>query len=94
MKQDLLHKRHLLCKSNVFCSILHRTYFLNFRRFVITAAHCQHKSNPRKQIAEVVLGEYDLSKDPDCDGPCRKAQRFEITPADVLVHEDWNLAKV
>ena len=65
-----------------------------FRRYVITAAHCQHKSNPRKQIAEVVLGEYDLSKDPDCDGPCRKAQRFAITPADVLVHEDWNLAKV
>ena len=69
-------------------------FFLNFRRYVITAAHCQHKSNPRKQIAEVVLGDYDLSKDPDCDGPCRKAQRFEITPADVLVHEDWNLEKV
>ena len=84
----------MLLHVHVFCSISHYNFFLTFRRFVITAAHCQHKSNPRKQIAEVVLGEYDLSKDPDCDGPCRKAQRFAITAADVLVHEDWNLAKV
>ena len=83
----------MLFHLHIFCSISHPIFFSN-RRFVITAAHCQHKSNPRKQIAEVVLGDYDLSKDPDCDGPCRKAQRFAITPADVLVHEDWNLEKV
>ena len=61
---------------------------------MITAAHCQHPSIRRKQVAEVVLGEWDLSKDPDCDDACRKVQRFAITPNDVLVHEDWDLKKV
>jgi hypothetical protein len=38
------------------------------------------------QIAEVVLGEHDLSSDPDCTG-CPFAQRFDINPDDVIVHE-------
>ena len=61
---------------------------------MITAAHCQHPKTRRKQIAEVVLGDWDLSKDPDCEDSCKKVQRFKITPNDVLVHENWNLEKV
>merc|ERR1711956_133692 len=71
-------------------------------------AHCQHARIPRLQIAEVVLGDWDLSSDPDCkfdadtdecvDGPApsshRNAQRFEVTSADVTVHESWDLTKV
>jgi len=73
------------------------------RRYVITAAHCQHKRIPRLQIAEVVLGEWDLEHDPDCTGdkggckpgtPFKKAQRFDVTSKDVKVHEDWDLNKV
>ena len=74
------------------------------RKYVITAAHCQHKRIQRLQIAEVVLGEWDLGSDPDpkCDenGVCKdppetflKAQRFEVTAADIIVHEDWDLEK-
>ena len=54
------------------------------------------------------MGDWDLSSDPDCkfdadtdecvDGPApsshRNAQRFEVTSADVTVHEDWDLTKV
>ena len=62
---------------------------------MITAAHCQDPNKKRKQIAQVVLGEWDLSKDPDCDdGSCAKAQRFEITANDVLVHKDFNIETV
>ena len=66
---------------------------------MITAAHCQNPRIERKRIAEVVLGEWDISKDPDCEPDCayspfKKAQRFEITTADVIVHEDWDLNKV
>ena len=70
---------------------------------MITAAHCHHANS---QIAEVVLGDWDLANDPDCrinnnTGLCDsvseahlKAQRFEITSADVTVHEDWDITKV
>jgi len=79
------------------------------RRYVLTAAHCQHKKIRRFQIAEVVLGEWNLAHDPDCAGdkdsknvtigckagvPFRKVQRFEITAEDVIVHEDWDLGRV
>ena len=65
------------------------------RRYVITAAHCHHLTNRRKQIAQVVLGEYDLSKNPDCDfSTCKPVQRFEISARDVTMHEDWNISKV
>merc|ERR1711981_499273 len=73
------------------------------RRYVITAAHCQHKSVPRLQIAEVVLGEWNLEHDPDCAGddggckpgsPFKPSQRFEVTAADVKVHEGWDLSRV
>jgi hypothetical protein len=34
------------------------------RRYVLTAANCHTKNNP---IIEVLLGEYDFTRDPDCD---------------------------
>jgi len=66
------------------------------RRYVITAAHCHSTSRKSKQIEEVVIGDYDLSTDPDCDyGNCEKpVQRFTIYPNDVTVHENWNQYKV
>ena len=44
------------------------------------------------------MGEWDLSSDPDCNYECfgvpppsshKNAQRFTVTPADVIVHESW-----
>ena len=54
------------------------------------------------------MGDWDLTSDPDCKfdvetdecvgGPApsshKFAQRFEVTSADVTVHEDWDLTKV
>jgi secreted trypsin-like serine protease len=40
------------------------------RRYVLTAAHCHSKEAP---IVEVLLGEYDMSRDPDCSGPSCKS---------------------
>ena len=68
------------------------------RRYVITAAHCQGEDR-RNQIKEVVLGDYDLSKNPDCNGDpvngeqagCWKpVQRFDVATQDVKLHENWN----
>lgn len=64
------------------------------RRYVITAAHCQGEDK-RNQIAEVVLGDYDLSRNPDCNGKfetdCWKpVQRFDVASRDVKMHENWN----
>ena len=65
------------------------------RRYVITAAHCHQAGDPRKEIAQVVLGEYDLSKDPDCPtAACKPVQRFNISPRDVTLHEGWDQSKV
>ena len=41
----------------------------------------------------MILGNYDLSIDPDC-ATCLKAQRFRISPQDVIQHEDWDFKKV
>ena len=48
------------------------------RRYVVTAAHCHDPLDSYESIDEVVLGEFDVSKDPDCKG-CRVAQRFQVT---------------
>ena len=62
---------------------------------MITAAHCHDRSNPRRQIAEVVLGDYDLSQDPDCaSAACKPVQRFAISPRDVTMHEGYDLSEV
>jgi len=70
------------------------------RRYVVTAAHCHDAQKTAKQISEVVLGDYDLSSDPDCQADAsgsscwKPVQRFYITPADVKIHEKWNPSKV
>ena len=66
----------------------HRGFF--FRRYVLTAAHCQKVSDP---IAQVVLGEHDLNEERDC-GKCDPVQKFDININDVTVHEDWIPEKV
>ena len=45
---------------------------------MITAAHCHDPVDAYESIDEVVLGEFDVSQDPDCKG-CRVAQRFKVT---------------
>ena len=72
------------------------------RRYVITAAHCHDTSSEDKQIAQVVLGDHDLSTNPDCITNDREelvcdnkpVQRFDVTLDDITVHEDWDLAHV
>jgi len=72
------------------------------RRYVLTAAHCQGKES-FQQIREVVLGEWDLEHDPDCDGdeggckpdsPFKPVQRFEVTVNDTKVHDCWDPNRV
>jgi len=58
--------------------------------FVLTAAHCHQK---RKPIASVRLGDWWVGngKMRDCDGGfcLPPVQDFDITSADVIVHEDF-----
>jgi len=58
--------------------------------FVLTAAHCHTRKVP---ITEVVLGEWDALKDPDCPaGGSRcnnpKVQRIEV--AEVIIHGSYD----
>ena len=71
------------------------------RRYVITAAHCHDDSKREKRIREVVLGDHDLSTDPDCTTDyegnlvcATPVQRFDISRKAVTVHEDWQKLKV
>ena len=67
------------------------------RRYVVTAAHCHENGKTDGEIAEVVIGDYDLETNPDCikdhNGilQCtnKPVQRFPVTPSDVTVHENW-----
>ena len=61
-----------------------------FRRYVISAAHCQIAADP---IVEVMLGQTNLDEDPECKG-CAPAQKFRIRYSDVKVHEEWNVRNV
>ena len=45
------------------------------RRFVLTAAHCQSNENP---LVDVLLGEHDFSKDPDCESEGCKSSNYKI----------------
>ena len=66
------------------------------RKYVLTAAHC-YGTRRGDRINEVVLGDHDLSNDPDCfpKKKCWKpVQRFRISLKDVTVHEKWDASKV
>lgn len=66
------------------------------RRYVVTAAHCHDPSKRGSRISEVVLGDHDLSSDPDCkDGACWKPlQKFRISRSAITLHEKWDASKV
>ena len=57
-----------------------------YRRYVVTAAHCQSKNDP---IVEVVLGAENLDIDPECP-TCAPQQKFKITYFDVTIHENYD----
>ena len=66
------------------------------RRCVLTAAHCHYKTKPSKRISKVVLGDYDLSTNPDClagasaaNGCWKPKQQFHIPSSDVIAHEKF-----
>ena len=57
------------------------------RRYVLTAAHCHDTAKETTTIVEVVLGEHDVSKDPDCPKGCKPVQRF--APEQVILHPNY-----
>ncbi|XP_071748988.1 uncharacterized protein [Lepeophtheirus salmonis] len=59
------------------------------RKYVLTAAHCHNPLNPDESIIEVVIGEWDVTKDPDCLD-CKPAQRFKIENGNVIRHDQWS----
>ena len=66
---------------------------MNFRRYVITAGHCHLPNSRNKRISQVVLGDWDLSQDPDCNfSSCKSAQKFDITNKDVTVQEGFDIS--
>ena len=63
------------------------------RWYIVTAAHCQGRT-ARSQIVTAALGEWQVGSDPDClsEKSCLpKLQKFDITPADVTVHPDYEV---
>ena len=60
------------------------------RRYVLTAAHCHEDSDAAfKRIRVAYIGEFDVSKDPDCND-CKPVQKMEIGRNDVKLHEKWD----
>ena len=71
------------------------------RRYVVTAAHCfEHQD--KFTFAEVVVGDHDLSTNPECDAgkdgnfQCnnKRVQRFQMIQDDVIIHENWDIVKM
>ena len=65
-------------------------------RYVVTAAHCHHRTLKRKQLSLVRLGEYEVTdrNQTDCSGPRKDfclefPQDFDIKPEDVILHPDY-----
>jgi len=66
-------------------------------RYVVTAAHCHHRTLKRKQIGLVRLGEFQVTdrNQKDCSGPGQNAfclplpQDFDIKPDDVTLHPGY-----
>ena len=40
------------------------------------------------KVIEIVVGDHDIDKDPDCENGCEFAQRFE--PEEIIQHKDFN----
>lgn len=59
------------------------------RRYVLTAAHCHDPTFEDNQIVEIVVGEHDVARDPDCPNGCFKVQRFK--PEQVILHSGYSL---
>ena len=72
------------------------------RRYVVTAAHCHQKGQADAEIAEVVIGDHDLSTNPDCikdyygtlQCTNKPVQRFPVSSRDVIIHENWAPSRV
>jgi hypothetical protein len=61
--------------------------FWRFRRYILTHSAFHSAEHP---VAEVVLGQHqfdDLGSCPDC----KPAQKFQVTPQDVIVHPDYKI---
>ncbi|XP_042228258.1 CLIP domain-containing serine protease 2-like [Homarus americanus] len=57
-------------------------------RYVLTAAHCVHSSSGF-ELEYVRAGEYDLSRDMDCEkGKCRKEPQ-DMRVENIIVHEEY-----
>ena len=40
------------------------------------------------KVIEIVVGDHDIDKDPDCENGCELAQRFE--PEEIIQHNNFN----
>ena len=62
-------------------------------RYVVTAAHCHHRTLRRKQINVVRLGEYEVTDHNarDCSGDfcLEDPQDFDLKPEDISLHPDY-----
>ena len=63
-------------------------------RYVVTAAHCHHPTNRRRQINLVRLGEYEVTEHTsrDCSGDfcLEELQDFDLRPEDVTQHPGYD----
>ena len=52
--------------------------------------------NTTQIFVEVVIGDYNLATNPDCPThlQCKPVQKFSMLQSDVIIHEEWNLARL
>jgi len=58
------------------------------KHYVITAAHCVPPHVP--ELSEIVLGEHDVTTDPDCDFSGCVAKKVTKKPKEIIVHPGYN----
>merc|ERR1712226_1512868 len=63
------------------------------KKYVLTAAHCHNEKKYVERIREVVVGEYVVGEDPDCErGRCSPPiQKFGVEK--VINHENWDASR-